>query len=569
MSINQECKWVRKTKTYPEWFISLLVNDSDKQLALDNKLSSKTKVFIRCEQCGNTLERYVYNVVSKKTGEKVRPCLCKECYTKWNNAYLEETRDKWNEKRIEFRKNREIPQVVLDSLAEPYKQKLRDGLLDHNKEATFICSSCGKSYKILFKLRWDCNFTEVYKNHCSCCSKESCSKLLREFYADRRIGYTQEFIDTLYYDKDKELAKNKTLSTNDRVYFKCFQCGNPVIKNIPHVYNMSTGEMRYKIYCSQCSPKEHSPLEDEILSFLYTITDEIPVLNTSEILKNPETNKFLELDIYYPNQGIAIEVNGSYWHASQGTCTYLVSKDRQKQKFLLCKAKGIHLVSIFDVDWWHNQQKVKNILSSLLNKSEIIYARNTEVKSMSKQVGREFLVKYHLDNDSNQSLYYYGLFSKKDNSLLSVMSFGRMRGQNSNYDKPDYYELVRFATIPNVKIIGGASKLLKKFEKEFNPHFILSYSDNDYFSGDVYSKLGFNFEKYTVPDYYWFTSTGNEYLPRWKCQLRILSEKYPDLYNQSVNEGVSNKEDYIMTSLKYLKVYRTGQSAWVKHYRRD
>lgn len=568
MSVNQECKWVRKTKTYPEWFINLLVNGSDKQLALENKLSSKTKVFIRCEQCGNTLERYVYNVVSKKTGEKIRPCLCKECYTKWNNSYLEETREKWNEKRVEFRKNRNIPQVVLDSLAEPYRQDLIEGVLDHNKEVTFICSCCGVPYNIAFELRWNYDFSEHTRNLCLSCIREKARETVDQHLKEKRY-YSDEFINSLYNNEDKDRAKNRELLTTEKVFFKCEQCGNPVIKNIPHVYNMSTGEMRYKIFCPQCSPKEHSPLEDEILSFLYTITDEKPVLNTSEILKNPETNKSLELDIYYPNQGIAIEVNGSYWHASQGTCNYLVSKDRQKQKFLLCKAKGIHLVSIFDVDWWYNQQKVKNILSSLLSKFEIIYARNTEVKSISKQVGREFLVKYHLDNDSNQSLYYYGLFSKKDNSLLSVMSFGRMRGQNSNYDKPDHYELVRFATIPNVKIIGGASKLLKKFEKEFNPHFILSYSDNDYFSGDVYSKLGFNFEKYTVPDYYWFTSTGNEYLPRWKCQLRILSEKYSDLYNQSVNEGVSNKEDYIMTSLKYLKVYRTGQSAWVKHYRRD
>lgn len=566
MTENKECKWVRKSKTYPEWFIHLLVNDSDKQLALENKLTSKTKVLIKCEQCGSTLERYVYNVVSKSTGEKIRPCLCKECYSKWNNTILVDAREKRNENRIEFRKNRNIPQVVLDSLTEPYKQELVNGTLDHNKEVTFICSCCGKPYNAAFYLRWNYDFSENIRNMCLPCIREKARETLDNNLKEKRY-YSEEFISALYNDSDKERARNKELLTTENVPFKCSKCGHPVIKHIPHIYNMSKGKMTYTILCSQCSPKEHSPLEDEILSFLSTITDEKPILNTSEIIRNPDTNKSLELDIYYPNLGIAIEVNGSYWHASQGTCAYLVSKDRQQRKFILCKEKGIHLISIFDVDWWYNNQKVKSILASMLSNTDVVYARNTEVKFIDKQIGREFLVKNHLDGDSNQSLYYYGLFSKENNELISVMSFGKMRGQNSNHDTPDYYELVRYATTPNISIVGGASKLLNFFEKEINPKYLLSYSDNDYFSGAVYSKLGFSFQKYTVPDYYWFTPVGNEYLPRWKCQVKKLAEKYPALYVESVNNDASNKEDYIMTSLKYLKVYRCGQSVWIKDYR--
>lgn len=565
MAENKECKWVRKSKSYPEWFIDLLVNDSDKQLALMNKLTSKTKVLIKCEKCGTPLERLVYNVVSKSTGEKVRPCMCKACYSEWSDTHLIDAREKLKENRIASRKNKVIPKEVFDSLDETDRQKLKDGLLDHHKEATFVCSKCGKTYKIIFKLRWNKDFKETYKNHCPTCSKESAYKLIEEIKTTKRY-YSEEFINSLYNESDKERARNKELLTTDVVPFKCSKCGHPVIKYTPHVYNMSKGEMTTTILCPNCSPKEHSPLEDDILSFLYSITDENLILNTSEIIKNPETNKSLELDIYYPNLGVAIEVNGSYWHASEGKCNYLVSKDRQQNKFILCKEKGIHLVSIYDVDWKYNQQKVKNILSSLMSKTNRV-CDNTEVRPIDRLTGKEFLIKYHLDSDSNQSIYYYGLFSKENNELLAVMSFGKTRAYNSSHDMPDYYELTRYATIPNVSIVDGSSKLLSFFEKKLKPKYLLVYSDNDYFSGDVYSKLGFVFQKYTEPDYYWFNPVGNEHLPRWQCQLKKLADKYPELYYESINKHVQNKEDYIMSELKYLKVYRTGHSVWLKEYK--
>lgn len=565
MAENKECKWVRKSKSYPEWFIDLLVNDSDKQLALMNKLTSKTKVLIKCEKCGTPLERLVYNVVSKSTGEKVRPCMCKACYSKWNDTHLVDAREKLKENRIEFRKNRNIPQIVLDSLSEPYRQELIDGTLDHNKEVTFICSCCGKPYNIAFELRWNYDFSENTKNMCNSCLKEKAREDYDNILKERRY-YSAEFINSLFNESDKERARNKELLTTEEVTFKCSKCGYPVVKDARRVYNMSRGKMTTTILCPNCSPKEHSPLEDAILSFLYSITDEKPILNTSEIIRNPETNRVLELDIYYPNLGVAIEVNGSYWHASQGKCNYLVSKDRQQNKFILCKEKGIHLVSIYDVDWKYNQQKVKNILSSLMSKTHRV-CDNTEVIPIGRQTGKEFLIKYHLDSDSNQSIYYYGLFSKENNELLAVMSFGKTRAYNSSHDMPDYYELTRYATIPNVSIVDGASKLLSFFEKELNPKHLLVYSDNDYFSGDVYSKLGFVFQKYTEPDYYWFNPVGNEHLPRWQCQLKKLAEKYPELYCESMNKHVQNKEDYIMSELKYLKVYRTGHSVWLKEYK--
>ena len=72
-------------------------------------------------------------------------------------------------------------------------------------------------------------------------------------------------------------------------------------------------------------------------------------------------------------------------------------------------------------------------------------------------------------------------------------------------------------------ILGGAEKLLKHFEKDYSPKYIRSYSDNDYFKGGIYDRLGFNNAGQCTPRYYWFLN-GVE-LRREACQLKRLKDR--------------------------------------------
>ena len=92
---------------------------------------------------------------------------------------------------------------------------------------------------------------------------------------------------------------------------------------------------------------------------------------------------------------------------------------------------------------------------------------------------------------------------------------------------------------------------------------MVSYSDNDYFSGNLYLKLGFVCDGDTRnPRYYWFC--GDREIKREQCQLKYLSKLYPDLYKES--EGKGNREDYIMLKLGSKKVFRSGHTKWIKKY---
>lgn len=137
---------------------------------------------------------------------------------------------------------------------------------------------------------------------------------------------------------------------------------------------------------------------------------------------------------------------------------------------------------------------------------------------------------------------------------MSIMSFGKPRYKKDS----DVYELQRYCVQSGYTIIGGAKRMFKHFIRDYQPAKIISYSDNNYFNGKIYSELGFNFVKYTDPDYCWISSKNLEPVSRYKCQPRLLKNKYPELYEQA--EG--GNENYIMTHLGYFKVYGCGNTLW-------
>ena len=230
-----------------------------------------------------------------------------------------------------------------------------------------------------------------------------------------------------------------------------------------------------------------------------------------------------------------------------------------QKKYELCRKLGVQLISIFDVDWLDHSGKIKEYLKDLLLDKKIIYARKCIIKKITKVESNELYSKYHLLGTTVVQDVSYGLFYNEE--LLSCMSFqlGRYKDQCD-----PIWCLSRFVTKSGFSIVGGASKLLRKFEQDVDPSLLLSYSDNDYFSGALYEKLGFENKGYTnSPRYFWYLD-GCEY-KREQCQLRHLSKKYPDLYKESLLFS-GNKETYIMDKLGAFKVYRSGHTKWVKRY---
>ena len=131
------------------------------------------------------------------------------------------------------------------------------------------------------------------------------------------------------------------------------------------------------------------------------------------------------------------------------------------------------------------------------------------------------------------------------------MTFGKPR-----FNKKFEWELIRYATSKHV--IGGAGKLLKYFERNFNPKSIITYADRSYSQGNMYRKIGFNELKPAEPNYQWID--GTRILSRYQCQKHRLKELLGN--GNKFNENLSESENMIANG--FIKVYDCGNLVFEK-----
>lgn len=341
---------------------------------------------------------------------------------------------------------------------------------------------------------------------------------------------------------------NGDINSLSEILIKCPICGEYDKHSFHNVFRINSNDIKpnshnlcYKCYAniSQSSP------ELEIKEIINTMYNGRCIENSRSIIPP------LELDLYYPEKNIAIEFNGNYWHDENHK-----PKDYHFNKFKLCKDKNIRLVSIYESDWFNKRDNIINLLKNIFIESKVIYARNCTISKLDYKTKSAFINEYHFYGDSNQGTISYGLYYNDE--LLSVMSFGKLRGQNKLHNNKDHYELVRFVTKDNMRIVGGASKLFKKFISEYQPVYIICYSDNDFFTGETYHKLGFKLKSLGESiDYQWVK--GTKALSRYECMANKLLEKYDKYRNINITGSI---EDYVMHDLGYNKLYRCGNSIW-------
>ena len=121
-----------------------------------------------------------------------------------------------------------------------------------------------------------------------------------------------------------------------------------------------------------------------------------------------------------------------------------------------------------------------------------------------------------------------------------------MKGDSENY------ELMRFVNKKNTLVIGGASKILNYFIKNYHPKKIVTFSDLRYSNGNLYNKLGFEYLHETKPNYF--------YVKNLKREHRFKYRK-----DQLLKEGFDSKksEHEIMLERKIYRIYDCGHKKFV------
>lgn len=281
--------------------------------------------------------------------------------------------------------------------------------------------------------------------------------------------------------------------------WKCMKCGN-VFTAFRSESWFKQGQVPAYARCPTCYPDLNgtSYSEHDVFKYLKSLEALKPGM---EIVSRTNENRKLippyELDILIKKDGVvkyAVEYDGLYWH-SDGKCP----KNYHLTKTEMCERIGIRLIHIFENDWLNKRTIVESRLNNLMGiYDKTVFARRCVVAEIEKQRADELLNTWHIQG-SCQSSVNIALKDENDGSEVCVMTFGKSR-----FSKKHEWELLRFCSAKGVHIPGGASKLLKYFERTYNPKSIVSYADRRWSNGNVYEKLGFDFVRNSPPNYwYW------------------------------------------------------------------
>ena len=210
---------------------------------------------------------------------------------------------------------------------------------------------------------------------------------------NKKPKFPQWFIDEL---KDKSLVGK--INTRDIVEFICPVHG---------VYKQRVGEHirlsdnSRRCGCPKCSDNlasAGSNAENEILDFIIVNFPQLEIIRHRRKMLGGQ-----EIDIYTPELKVGIEYNGSAFHASSNGVYDDKDIYYHRDKFLLAKSKGIHLITVFDKEYEENKElvlaRIKDILDG--NKQFFIPQHDIECTDNSYDYG-EWIKNYGYEEISQE-----------------------------------------------------------------------------------------------------------------------------------------------------------------------
>lgn len=244
----------------------------------------------------------------------------------------------------------------------------------------------------------------------------------------------------------------------------------------------------YKIIEYNKDSKVSSNFEKDVRKFVYSICKEDILFNDRQAIKP------LELDIYIPEEKLAIECNGIYWHSIEK----IHNPNYHLKKTQACEKEGIRLIHITDWEWKNKKEICKSIIASAFGiYKNTIDSKDCIVKKLNISTAKQFLLNNDIQNvetgETNLGLYY-------KNSLVQIITLSK---------KENEYELIRMCTKLNTKIINGFSKLMENLPKEITK--VITYVDREKSNQDIYYKNNWKYIHNTKPSYFYYCKTEDSY----------------------------------------------------------
>ena len=220
---------------------------------------------------------------------------------------------------------------------------------------------------------------------------------------------------------------------------------------------------------------------------------------------------------------------------------------------LQSREQGYRTLTVWSHDWEHSRTATKTYLTRLLGIEQFrVYARSCEIRiSKLDDFTRRFLKRTHVQGPPPNG-YCYCLYHKE--RLVACMVFAHTVSTRGSKKEHGQYELVRYATRGSV--VGGASRLFTAFLRDKNPTSVVSYSDYQMFSGEMYGILGFKQVSVAEPTYKVIWCAATQVVKSKQSTRRSsLSSTFPD-FDPNLSEWENSKK------LGLHRIYDCGLIKW-------
>ena len=332
------------------------------------------------------------------------------------------------------------------------------------------------------------------------------------------------------HDGKYDYRQVEYVTTKDKVTIVCREHGPFRQKADSHLRGSA---------CPKCRGAQSSA-ERDIASFL---ADHTEVQTRRKI---PGSN--LEMDIYLPEHQLAVEYHGLFFHSSKHRDSQCHSK-----KHKAAVAAGIRLIQVFEDEWLDSRKVVQKTLLHAMGKSDFrVYARSCHVQEVPDAVANQFLTENHMQGAvrgaEHLGLYLFG-------ELAAVMSFTRRYSARGRSKNAGTVELIRYASAGS--IVGGASRLFKTFISR-NPAVkeVVSFSDNRWFSGEVYERLGFSLDAELQATYCYVTASSKSRMSKALFQRKFLPGKLA-VFDPDLSERENCERN------GFYQIHDAGKRRWV------
>jgi hypothetical protein len=266
-----------------------------------------------------------------------------------------------------------------------------------------------------------------------------------------------------------------------------------------------------------------------------------------------------ELDIYLPEKQLAVEYCGMFWHSHFDADTERRDKHKHANKHKDCAAQGIRLLTIYETEWQEHEYAIRRLLRNAVGKGKgRLMARKCDLRRVPHGDAVAFYERYHPQGGAGSG-EHYGLYW--GSKLVACMRFTLGANDRGN-TKQRVWTLTRYAT--RITVSGGASRLFQAFLREYQPAEVKSFSDNRYFDGGMYQKLGFALEDSTGPDYQvWSPKIGlrpKSHYQRRNLQKRLAEHGRTEVFDSETDPRTEAEMTY---SMRCGRIYDCGKKRWV------